>query len=40
MTVPKKASQYGMPACTMDQAMKVDSVAISPCAKFTWWVAW
>jgi hypothetical protein len=35
-TVAKNATQYGTPAWIMVQARKVENIAISPCAKFTW----
>ena len=34
-TVRKKAAQYERPWWTSDQAMKVENIAISPCAKLT-----
>ena len=40
ITVTKKAPQYGKPACISAQARYVANIAISPCAKFTRWVAW
>ena len=39
-TVARKAHQYGSPACSSAQAMKVENMAISPCAKLMWCVAW
>ncbi|MCY1525931.1 hypothetical protein D9M68_609320 [compost metagenome] len=39
-TVATKAAQYGRPACMRLQAMKVENIAISPCAKLMWCVAW
>ena len=39
-TVKKNAPQYGQPAWISAQAMKVLKVAISPCAKLMWCVAW
>ena len=32
-SVPKNAPQYGTPRSSSDQAMKVENIAISPCAK-------
>ena len=38
--VRKKATQYGMPHCISCQAMKVENIAISPCAKLRLSIAW
>ena len=38
-TVATNASQYGSPAWISIQAMKVENIAISPCAKLMWCVA-
>jgi hypothetical protein len=32
--VPTNATQYGAPHCMTCQVMKVENIAISPCAKF------
>jgi hypothetical protein len=37
-TVAPNAAQYGHPASISSEAMKVENIAISPCAKFTWCV--
>ena len=39
-TVTTNAAQYGQPRCSSSHAMKVEKVAISPCAKLIWCVAW
>ena len=38
--VRKNAIQYGKPHWINCQAMKVENIAISPCAKFRWSIAW
>ena len=35
-----KAPQYGTPHCISCQAIKVENIAISPCAKLRWSIAW
>ena len=39
-TVSGITSQYGRPQSSSCQAMKVENIAISPWAKFRWWIAW
>jgi len=38
--VAPNATQYGKPHWMSCQAMKVENIAISPCAKFRWSIAW
>ena len=38
-TESAKATQYGTPHSRSCQAMKVENIAISPCAKFRWSIA-
>ena len=38
--VAPNATQYGIPALIIDQAIYVQNIASSPCAKFTRCVAW
>src|SRR5258708_39214206 len=39
-SVSTKAPQYGTPHCINCQEMKVENIAISPCAKLRWSIAW
>ncbi len=39
-TAAAKAPQYGTPHCIICQARKVENIAISPCAKLRWSIAW
>ena len=39
-TAAPKATQYGQPHWIICQARKVENVAISPCAKLRWSIAW
>ena len=39
ISVTRNATQYGVPSCISCQAMKVENIAISPCAKLRWSIA-
>src|SRR3954471_10519228 len=38
--VSTNAPQYGTPHCMSCHEMKVENIAISPCAKLRWSIAW